>query len=78
MKKEEYLGILREDPFFKAVLDKAPNADERRRIKAYTEDFMMKFYDVVNGLEAIKAASPETLQKAEAELREELLRSGSV
>lgn len=78
MKKEEYLKLLKDDEIFKAVLSKATNESERRAIKAYTEDFMMKFFtDVFEPVSKATSSDPEALKKAISEIERDLIMSGS-
>lgn len=77
MTKEEYLNILREDPVFKTVMSRATDDVDKRRIKAYTEDFMMKFFEVFKNVDEAKSRDPAAIAKAVSELREELLRKAS-
>jgi len=78
MKKEDYLKQLRENDVFKTVLSKATSDAERRAIKAYTEDFMVKFFNQV--YEPISHAlqnDPEGIKNAYLEITSELINSGS-
>jgi hypothetical protein len=78
MKKEDYLKLLRENEVFKAVLSQATSDTERRAIKAYTEDFMVKFFNQV--YEPVTQAlekEPEAIKNAYQEISSELITSGS-
>lgn len=75
MKKEEYLNLLRNNPIFQMVLEKASSDEERRAIKAYTEDFMMKFYkNIFEPAEKIKKNDPEALKNAYTEIEKDLIK----
>lgn len=77
--KKEYLKRLREDPVYQSTLSKASTDSEKRMIKAYTEDFYMKFYDGVFGpLRELLEKDPDALNKAVSEIRESLIKSGSI
>jgi hypothetical protein len=73
MNKEEYLGLLRTHPVFKAVLEKSTNPSERRAIKAHAEEFMMKFFDIFRHM----PSTDVDRRAAFEQLGESLLRSGS-
>ena len=74
MKKEEYLNMLRNNTFFQAVLSRATNDDEKSAIKAYTEDFMMKFYkNVFEPMEAVKQSDPDILKKVYTDVENEIV-----
>lgn len=76
--KEEYLKLLRDDQTFKDILSKATDDAERRMIKAYTEDFYLKFYDnVFLPLNNFLNQDPESLNKTISEMNEDLIKSGS-
>jgi hypothetical protein len=78
MKREEYIKLLRDNEDFKAALQRVSSPAERQAIKAYTEDFMMKFYNgVLRPIEEIKKADPEALKNAVLEVDGGLVTSGS-
>ena len=78
MKKEEYLNLLRNNTFFQMVLSRATSDDERRAIKAYTEDFMMKFYrNVFEPMETAKQTDPESLKKMYEDVEKEIVSKDS-
>ena len=76
--KEEYLDLLRNNEVYKSVLEKSSNEKERRFIKAYTEDFMLKFYEgFYKDIQTTLKNDPESLKKAITEIGDELIMSGS-
>lgn len=76
MNKEDYLNKLRNNPIFKTVLSKASSDEERRAIKAYTEDFLMKFLkNVSEPGEKLKKDDPDALQKAYKEIEKEIIKN---
>lgn len=78
MKKDEMLKMLRENESYKQVLALAADSKERQLIKAYTEDFLLKFYrSVAEPTVAARAADPDILNKTYQKLGEELINSGS-
>lgn len=78
MKKEDYLKLLRENDVFKTVLSQATSDAERRAIKAYTEDFMVKFFtQVYEPVAQALEKDPEAVKNAYLEIGKELITSGS-
>lgn len=74
MKKEEYLSLLRNNPMFQTVLSNASSEEEKRAIKAYTEDFMMKFYkNVFEPMEAANLSNPDVLKKVYTDVENEIV-----
>jgi hypothetical protein len=74
MKKEDYLNMLRNNTFFQMVLSRATNDEEKRAIKAYTEDFMMKFYkNVFEPIDTMKQDDPDTLKKTYVDAENEIV-----
>lgn len=60
------------------VLSRATSDDERRAIKAYTEDFMMKFYrNVFEPMETAKQTDPESLKKMYEDVEKEIVSKDS-
>lgn len=79
MKKEDYLKALRNDDVFKKVLSQATSEQEKRAIKAYTEDFIVNFFDnVVKPLNEAMQKDPELLKKVYDEIENGLINSGSL
>lgn len=75
MTREEYLKMLRENEELKSIFSKAPSGNEKRAIKAYTEDFAMKFYEnIFDPIMKALEKDPEALNKALSELENELIR----
>lgn len=75
MKKEDYLNLLRNNPIFQSALSKASSDEERRAIKAYTEDFLMKFLkEVFEPGEKLKKNDPDAIQKAYKEIEKEIVK----
>ena len=78
MTREEYLKTFRDNEDMKNLLSKAPNATEKRLIKAYTEDFLLKFYDnVIAPLSKSIEKEPDVLNKTLVKIEEDLIMSGS-
>jgi hypothetical protein len=78
MTRDEYLKMLRDNETFQQVMKLSSSDAERRAIKAYTEDFMMKFYrDVFEPVEKATKNDPEALKNAYLEFEKELIKSGS-
>ena len=76
MKKEDYLNMLRNNPIFQSVLSKASSDEERRAIKAYTEDFMMRFYkNVFEPADKLKQQDPDALKNAYTEIENDLIKN---
>jgi hypothetical protein len=75
MTREEYLKLIRENDDIKDVISKATDPKEKRVIKAYTEDFLMKMYDNFLGpmMSAIEK-DPDVVNKALTEIQKELIR----
>lgn len=74
MKREDYLKLIKESEEMKAVLSSVNDAKDKRMVKAYTEDFFMKFYDsmfapILSELEK----DPDALNKAFSEIEKELI-----
>lgn len=79
MKKEDYLKALRADDVFKQVLSQATSEQERRAIKAYTEDFVINFFNsIVKPVSEAMQKDPELLKKVYAEIENGLINSGSL
>lgn len=78
MTRDEYLKMLRENEVFKSVLKMSGSDAEKRAIKAYAEDFMMKFYkDVFEHVDKATKSDPDALKKAFLEIESDLITSGS-
>jgi hypothetical protein len=78
MTREEYLKMFRDNEDMKNLLSKAPDATEKRMIKAYAEDFLLKFYDsVLDPLSKAIEKDPDALNKALTKIEEDLIISGS-
>lgn len=78
MKKDEMLKMLRDNETYRQVLSLATDDKERQLIKAYTEDFLLKFYrSVAEPAVAARAQDPDILNKTYQKLSEELINSGS-
>lgn len=79
MKKEDYLKSLRQNEVFKKTLSQATSDKERQAIKAYTEDFLINFYNnVIGPLQTAIEKDPDLLNKVAAELDNQLITSGSL
>ena len=79
MKKEELLQELREHESFKEILSNIANENERRLIKAHTENFILQFHkEVLDPLQKIIENNPDVLQKYFSEFESELINSGSM
>jgi hypothetical protein len=79
MKREDYIKQLHENEIFKSVLGRSKDEAERRAIKAYTEDFMMRFYrHVFEPLEKTVQNDPNALKNVLTQMRDDLLKSGSI
>ena len=69
MKREEYIKLLRNNESFQMILQQSKDEDECRRIKAYAEDFMGKFYDnVYQHFDKAARENPQELLKSLAEI----------
>lgn len=78
MTREEYLKMFRDNEDMKNLLSKAPDAAEKRMIKAYAEDFLLKFYDsVIDPLSKAIEKDPDVLNKVLTKEEEDLIMSGS-
>lgn len=76
--KEEILKMLREDATFKKALAAAKDDTERRTIKAYTEDFVMKFYkNIFEPMHRTGLNNSETVRNMFTKMNDELIKSGS-
>lgn len=74
MKKEEYLNLLRNNKLYQIILSKASSDEEKRAIKAYTEDFMMKFYtNVFSPISTLKKNDPDALKKIYSDVDDEII-----
>lgn len=79
MKKEDYLKALRGDEVFKKVLSQATSEQERRAIKAYTEDFVINFFNnIVKPINEAMEKDPDLLKKVYDEIENGLINSGSL
>lgn len=77
MKKEECLKQFREDETLKTVLSQTKDEDERRRIKAYAENFLSKFYDnIYVPFEKLSREDPEVLKASIQEVLEHFNNKG--
>jgi len=73
------LKMLRENPHFKMILDRASTPEERRAVKAHTEDFLLRTYDnLFDPIVRSGNAGPESLKKAMEEMNTSLVKSGSI
>ena len=78
MKREDYIKILNENEIYKEVLKQASDPAERRFIKAYTEDFINKFFkNVVEPTKEILEKDPDALNKAILEIEKDLINNNS-
>lgn len=77
--KKEIFDLLNKNEFYAAALKAAPDDLQRRYIKAYTEDFLLNFYEGAfkHIVEAINK-DPSALRNAVGQLRDELIKSGSI
>jgi hypothetical protein len=74
MKREDYLKMIRESEEIKSVLSGVTDQKDKRAIKAYTEDFFMRFYDSLLGpIMSELEKDPEVLNKAFSEIEKELI-----
>lgn len=79
MKKEELLQELREHEAFKEILTSVSNENEKRLIKAHTENFILQFHkEVLEPLQKIVENNPEELHKYFSKIESELINSGSL
>ena len=79
MTREEYLKLFRENEDMKSILSKSSDASEKRMIKAYAEDFLLKFYDrVIDPLAKAIEKDPDVLNKVLTKEEEDLIMSGSI
>ena len=79
MTRDEYLKMFRENADMKNLLMKSTDASEKRMIKAYAEDFLLKFYDsVLDPLSKAIEKDPDALNKALTKIEEDLIMSGSI
>lgn len=77
--REEALNELRNNAAFKLVLSKASSDSERRAIKAYTEDFFVKFYkQLYDPMVHAAAKDPDFIKNSCIKMDEGLITSGSV
>jgi catalase (peroxidase I) len=77
MTREEYLKLLRDNAQFKAVLQTVSDDKDRRTIKAYTEDMMMRLYEVYAQLQKASQEDPEGFNKSVMKAQEDLIKNGS-
>ena len=77
--KEDALQQLRNNKMYRDVLSSATSDSERRAIKAYTEDFFLKFYrSLYDPLATSVMKDPEGFKNEINKLHESLIKSGSV
>lgn len=75
MKKEDYLKLLRDNPIFQKVLSMSSSEEEKRAIKAYTEDFMMKFFkDVYEPALKSKINESDSLKNTIKEIEKDIVK----
>lgn len=75
MDKDNILKRLREDQHYAELLGKAKDAEERDKIRAYTEGFVSSFYDsVFSHIQEAISKDPDALKKTLAELESQLIR----
>ena len=78
-KKQELFDLLNKNEFYSKAIEHAPDDAQRRFIKAYTEDFILNFYNgVYKKINEELEKNPDALRKAVADLSEELIKSGSI
>jgi len=78
MTREEYLKMFRDNNDVKKLLSKASDDAEKRMVKAYAEDFLLKIYDrVIDPLAKAIEKDPDALNKMLTKEEEDLIMSGS-
>lgn len=78
-RKQEVLEMLRKNELYVKAVEAAPDEAQRRYIKAYAEDFVMKFYEgIYKNLGAAVDKDPDALRKVVADLNDSLIKSGSI
>jgi hypothetical protein len=79
MTRDEYLKMFRENADMKNLLMKSTDASEKRMIKAYAEDFLLKIFDsVIDPLTKVIEKDPDVLNKVLTKEEEDLIMSGSI
>ena len=75
MKKEDYIKLLHEDMTFSEILSKATDPKEARYIKAFAEEFMISFMEVMIPLREAYDKDPEGFKKQLEEIGGELFKN---
>ena len=79
MDKNEYMKQLHDNEIFKQALSMAKDDAERRIIKAYADDLMVKFYkQVFEPVNEVAKRDPEEAKKILEEVAKDLVKSGSL
>lgn len=79
MKKEDFIKHLRDNEIFKSILSQTTDDKEKRLIKAYAEDFMLKFYqNIYEPLHSLAEKDPEAAKKEFIKIENDLINSGSI
>lgn len=77
--KDEALQMLRNNKMYRDILASATSDSERRAIKAYTEDFLMKFYkSLYEPVTATVEKNPNAFMNEINKMHESLIKSGSI
>lgn len=78
MNREECIKKLHDHDVFKAAVSKASTDAERRAIKAFSEEFLLSFFDVIQELKRNYESDPTAFQNVLSEIQQQHVLTGSV
>lgn len=78
MKRDDCIKKLHEHDVFKTAVSKASTEAERRAIKAFSEEFLLSFFDVVQELKRNYESDPAAFEKVLSEIQQQQVVTGSV
>lgn len=77
MKREDCVKLLHDHEVFKTAVSKASNDSERRAIQAFSEEFLLSFFDAITEMKRNYEADPEGFQKVLSEMQSQQVLTGS-